>query len=121
MHATVMQLLLAQAEQAPDQPSFLMQTAPILLMFVAVYFFLLRPMWKQNKDQQEMLKKLTKDDEVVTSGGIYGKIKEIEDKVVVLEVANGVKLKVLRSAIAGKWNTDAKPAAQSATAANGKG
>jgi preprotein translocase subunit YajC len=103
-----LQLAMAQADAA--QPEGFIQSlresnfVPLLAMIGAMYFILIRPMLKQNKQHQETLKTLKKDDEVITSGGIYGKIHAIEDKLVSLEVANGVRIKVLRTNIAGKWN-----------------
>lgn len=104
----LMTFAVAQAESAEQQAPVWMQAVPWLLMFAAMYFIMLRPMWKQNKQQQELLKSLKKDDEVVTSAGIYGKINAITDRVVTLEVASGVKIKILRSNISGKWNPEAE-------------
>ena len=101
-------VLIAQAEA--DPPKW-MQLAPFALMLVVVYFLMLRPAWKQSKTQQTLLSALKKDDEVVTTGGLYGRIYEIKDKVVTLEIAKDTRIKLLRSAIAGKWNPDTeKPA-----------
>src|SRR5262245_8686513 len=108
----VSQLLLAQAEGEPA-PQGLLETLrnssmiPLLLMVGAMYFLMVRPMIKQNRQQQDLLKGLKKDDEVVTSGGIYGKIYAIDERIVTLEVASGVRIKVLRSNIGGKWNPTA--------------
>lgn len=107
MKAAMLHWLLAQAEAAPEEPSALMQVAPILLMFAVVYFVMLRPMSKQNKEHQTLLAALKKDDEIVTQSGMWGRIAAISDKVVTLEIANNVKVKVLRSSIAGRWNPDA--------------
>jgi len=79
-------------------------------MFVVIYLLLIRPASKQRKDHQVLLTALKKDDEVVTSGGIYGRIVGIEDKVVVLEIANGVKVKILRDRIAGRWPSQTESA-----------
>ncbi len=108
MNQLALHWALAQAEAA-EPPGFVQSLRessfiPLLLMIAAMYFILVRPMLKQNRQHQDLLKALKKDDEVITSGGIYGKIFAIEDKLVVLEVANGVRIKVLRSNIAGKWN-----------------
>lgn len=118
MHGFFVQLLLAQADPATQEgpKSFLdglkdFAGTPFLLMIAAVYFIMMRPMLKQNKQQQEVLKALKKDDEVVTSGGIYGKIFAIDERIVTLEISNGVRIKVLRTNIAGKWNPQAPQAA----------
>jgi preprotein translocase subunit YajC len=72
----------------------------ILVVFVAIfYFMLIRPQQKRMKDQQAMLAKLAAGDEVVTSGGILGRITEVGETFVTLEVAEGVRLRVQRSQI----------------------
>lgn len=73
----------------------------ILVVFVAIfYFMLIRPQQKRMKEQQAMLAKLASGDEVVTSGGILGRIAEVGEIFVTLEVADGVRLRVQRSQIA---------------------
>jgi preprotein translocase subunit YajC len=72
----------------------------ILPVFVAIFYFLLiRPQQKRLKDQQAMLSKLASGDEVVTSGGILGRISEVGDTFVTLEIADGVRIKVQRAQI----------------------
>ena len=72
----------------------------ILVVFVAVFYFLLiRPQQKRMKDQQAMLSRLANGDEVVTTGGILGRITEVNDTFVTLEIADGVRIKVQRSQI----------------------
>jgi preprotein translocase subunit YajC len=73
----------------------------ILVVFVAVFYFLLiRPQQKRMKDQQAMLSRLATGDEVVTSGGILGRITEVNDTFITLEIADGVRIKVQKSQIA---------------------
>lgn len=64
-----------------------------------VYFVMIRPQTKQLKEQRDLLASLMKGDDVVTQGGVIGKILAVAEKTVTLEVANGVKLRVLKSAI----------------------
>ena len=72
----------------------------ILVVFVAIfYFMLIRPQQKRMKDQQAMLSKLATGDEVVTTGGILGRITDVGDTFVTLEIADGVRIKVQRSQI----------------------
>ncbi|MBI3178371.1 MAG: preprotein translocase subunit YajC [Deltaproteobacteria bacterium] len=98
-----------QAEGAPQSPApqspfgGLIGMWPVLLMFVVIYFLLIRPASKQRKQHQELLTTLKKDDEVITSGGIYGKIIGIEENIVTLEVADKVKIRILRDRISGRW------------------
>ena len=71
------------------------------LLIAIFYFLLIRPQQKQRKDHSKMLEELKKGDEVVTQGGLYGSIYKIKDETVSLEVAEGVRLRVSRSAITG--------------------
>lgn len=72
---------------------------PLILLFVIFYFLLIRPQQKQQKNRQEMLKALKKGDRVVTIGGMHGVIKEIDDTIVSLRVADNLNLKFARAAI----------------------
>ncbi len=79
-----------------------MQFLPMIFIFVIFYFLLIAPMRKKQKKTQEMLSKLKKGDEVITSGGIMGRITALDEErgVVILQIADNTKIKVLRSAIA---------------------
>jgi len=75
----------------------------MLIMMVAVfYFILIRPQQKKQKEQDNWLKSLKKGDEVVTSGGVIGRISGLTDTTVTLEVQEKVRIKVLRSSVSGK-------------------
>lgn len=100
---------LLQAAPAGVASNPLVQMVPYLLMFVIFYFVLLAPMRKQQKKQKEMLSSLKKGDRVVTSGGIHGTVAQVEDQIVWLKIADTVKIKVNRSAIAATTaDTDGK-------------
>ena len=71
----------------------------MVLIFVVFYFFMIRPQNKKQKEIANFRKNLEVGQEVITAGGIYGKIKEIEDNTVVLEIASGVKIKIDRNSI----------------------
>jgi preprotein translocase subunit YajC len=73
---------------------------PLILMFVIFYFLLIRPQQKKVKKHREMLGNLKKDDKVITSGGIYGKVVNLSDTVVTIEVADRVRIKVSRVNVA---------------------
>lgn len=106
MFPATIPLILAQAK-SPG----LMDMAPMLLGVAAIFYFLvIRPQQKQLKDQQTMLSALKKGDDVVTQGGVLGKIFSIADKVVTLEVSSGVKLRVLKSSIQAKVTVTDEPA-----------
>ncbi len=72
---------------------------PLILLFVVFYFLLIRPQKKQQKNRKEMLSNLKKGDRVVTIGGIYGLIKEIDENAIALRVAENMNLKFARAAI----------------------
>lgn len=74
---------------------------PLILMFAIFYFLLIRPQQKKAKKHQELLGGLQRDDMVVTSGGIHGKITGLTESIVTLEVAPSVKIKVSKGHIAG--------------------
>lgn len=93
-------LILGQAK--PAGPDFL-SMAPMFVAFIAIFYFIvLRPQQKQMKDQQLLHASLKKGDDVVTQAGLFGKIFTVAERDVLLEIAPGVKVKVLKSAIQGK-------------------
>jgi len=69
------------------------------LMIVVFYFFMIRPQMKRQKEMTKFRAALQKGDKIVTTGGIYGKIDEIKDNIIILEVAMNVKLKVDKSVV----------------------
>ena len=71
----------------------------IVLMFVVLYFLMIRPQMKRAKEHKAMIDALQKGDEVVTAGGVLGRISKMNENYVTLEVANGVEIQVQRSAI----------------------
>lgn len=80
----------------------LMGFLPMILIFAVFYFLLIRPQQKKAKDHRSFLDNLKKGDSVITQGGLYGKIVTISDQVVILEIADKVKVRVSRSHIAGQ-------------------
>lgn len=88
-------------EQAQAQSNPIMQFLPLVVVFVIFYFMMIRPQKKKFEEEQALLKSLAKGDEVYTKSGIIGTIHGISDKVVDLEVQNGVRFKILKSQIAG--------------------
>lgn len=74
---------------------------PLLLMFLVFYILLIRPQQKRTKQHKELLDSLKKGDEVITSGGIFGKVTGITENVVTLEVADKVRIKVQRGNVSG--------------------
>jgi preprotein translocase subunit YajC len=79
---------------------------PIILIFVIFYFLLIRPQQKQRKDHQSLLSNLKVGDNVLTSGGIYGRVTGLKDDKVTVEISDKVRVKVNRSNIAGVVKQD---------------
>jgi preprotein translocase subunit YajC len=73
--------------QAADTASSLMGMAPILLMFVVLYFLMIRPQMKRQKEHKALLAALAKGDEVISAGGLLGKVTKVSDNYVTIEVA----------------------------------
>ena len=75
---------------------------PLLLMGVVFYFLLIRPQQRRQRQQKDLLQSVDVGDEILTIGGIYGAVREIEDDELVVEIAPGVEIRILRSAVARK-------------------
>lgn len=90
---------LAQAAPAASAPAWL-QFVPMLLILVVFYFLLVAPMRKKQRELQGMIDKLQKGDRVVTNGGLHGEVAGIEGSIVLLKIADNVKVKVSKSAVA---------------------
>jgi preprotein translocase subunit YajC len=75
----------------------LISLMPLVLMFVIFYFLLIRPQQKKTKEHREMVNTLKKGDRVITSGGIYGRITSLDDTTLTLEIADKVRIKIVRS------------------------
>ena len=92
----------AQGAPAGGGSDFILQLVPFVLIFVIMWFLIIRPQQRRVKDHQEMIKNVRRGDMVVTSGGIIGKVtKVLEDAAdIELEIADGVRVKVARAMIA---------------------
>jgi preprotein translocase subunit YajC len=95
----------AYAQGAPTGIGFLDPNSPLWLMvliLVAMYFLVLRPQQKRQKDHQELVKNLRRGDTVVTSGGLVGKVtKLVDDEQVEVEIADGVRVRQVRAMVTG--------------------
>jgi preprotein translocase subunit YajC len=89
----------AQAAPAADAPSSLFSLLPLVLMFVVLYFIMIRPQMKRQKEHKAMIEALAKGDEVVVGGGVVGRVAKLGETFVYVEVANGVELQVQRPSI----------------------
>ena len=89
----------AWAQEAPAQGGGIMGLLPLFIIFAVFYFFLIRPQMKQAKEHRQMVESLSKGDEVVTNGGMLGKINKVGDNFIVLEIAKDIEVKVQKHAI----------------------
>lgn len=93
----------AFAQTAPaaggDFQSSLMSMLPLVLMFVVLYFVMIRPQMKRQKEHRAMIDALAKGDEVATAGGVLGKVTRLGDSYLGVEIASGVEIQVQRSAV----------------------
>ncbi len=91
--------LFLQAASGEGNSGMLMQLLPFLLIIVVFYFFMIRPQVKRQKELRKYRESLKKGDKVVTTGGIYGKVTEVKESHVVIEIANDVNIKVDKAGI----------------------
>ena len=89
----------AQGGGAAGGSDFFVQILPLLLIFVVFYFLLIRPQQKKMKKHRDMVANLQRGDKVITGGGLYATVAKIEDDAVILEIANGVRVKAARHTI----------------------
>jgi preprotein translocase subunit YajC len=91
---------LAQTASAGGGTDIFLQLVPFLLIFVIMYFLIIRPQQRRVKDHQEMIKNVRRGDTVVTSGGILGKVTKVtDDPEIEVEIADGVRVKLVRTMI----------------------
>ncbi len=102
MHAAL-HAFLAQTAQPAGNQSILNLLGLPLVLFGIFYFLVIRPQSKHARQHQSFVTALKRGDEVATQGGIIGTVHAVEEKVVVLDVGGGTKLKVLKTQIAGAW------------------
>jgi len=92
----------AQAAAGGDANSMLMSLLPFALIFVIMYFLILRPQQKKLKDHAELVKNLRRGDTVVTSGGLVGKVtKVVDEEQIEVEISDGVRVRQMRSMVSG--------------------
>ena len=99
------------AQTAPDgaQPNPLMTLVPFVLIAVVFYLLFFRPQQKQMKKHQEFVNQLQKGQDVVTNGGIIGKVFQVEDKTVTLDLGGGNKIRIVKSQVATAWSEKGEP------------
>ncbi|HEV7822850.1 MAG TPA: preprotein translocase subunit YajC [Burkholderiales bacterium] len=89
----------AWAQAAVPGGADLMSMLPIILMFIVLYFVMIRPQMKRAKEHKAMVEALQKGDEVVAAGGVLGKVTKVADNYVTIDIANGVEIRVQRPAV----------------------
>ncbi len=89
----------AQTAGAADPTGGFMQLLPMILMFVVLWFLMIRPQMKKAKEHKSLIAALSKGDEVVTGGGLVGKIAKVGENYVTLEIAEGTEVVVQKPAI----------------------
>ena len=101
----------AQAQSAGGaQPNALLQMLPLLLIFVVFYFLLIRPQQRRVKQHQQMVSEVKPRDTAVTNGGLIGKVTKVDENEVELEVASGVRVRVVKTMLSEVRAHGAKPA-----------
>ena len=100
LHSTQLVLSAAGGGEMPPGGA-LVQFAPLIVIFVIFYFLLIRPQQKKQQQHREMLQAIKRGDKIITTGGIYGTVESSDDKTLQLKIANQVKIKISRSAVAG--------------------
>lgn len=93
-------LLMAPQQTEGAEGSSWMTFLPLILIIVVFYFFFIRPQMKKSKDQKKFRESIQKGQKVLTIGGIHGRIVELQETTVTLEVENGVRFRIEKSAIA---------------------
>lgn len=107
----ILQGLVAQTAAPDGGPSLIGSLVPFALIFLVMYFLIIRPQQKQAKQQQQFISQLKKGDDVVLQGGLFAKVFSVSDAEVTVELAPNVKVRVLKGSVAG-------PAPGSQTAAS---
>ncbi len=90
------------------KPSMWEQMFPLVFMFIVLYFLLIRPQGKKQRQQTEFLQKLKVGDKVITNAGILGTVEGLTDRFVTLEISDGVKIKMLKNQVAGPFAAEAR-------------
>jgi preprotein translocase subunit YajC len=89
----------AWAQTAAPGGADLMSMLPIILMFVVLYFVMIRPQMKRAKEHKVMVEALQKGDEVIAAGGVLGKVTKVADNYVTIEISSNVEIRVQRPAV----------------------
>jgi preprotein translocase subunit YajC len=100
----------APAGQPGGAAGILLGIAPWLLIFVIFYILMIRPQQRRVKEHQAAIAAVKKGDEVITGGGIRGRVTKVSDEEAEVEIANGVRVRVIKSTLTGVMSSGGKPA-----------
>jgi len=103
-------LLMTSTAQPGGGAAFFMQIFPLLLIFVIFYVLMIRPQQKRMREHQAQIAAVKKGDEVVTAGGIRGRVTKVSDDEAEVEIANGVKVRIVKSTLSHVISNSSKPA-----------
>ena len=90
----------AYAQAAAQQPSMLASFIPLILIFLIFYFLLIRPQQKKQKEHKVLLDSIQRGDEILSSGGIIGKVIKVDNDKLTVEISKGVNVTIIRSTVA---------------------
>lgn len=90
----------AYAQAAAQQPSMLASFIPLILIFLIFYFLLIRPQQKKQKEHKVLLDSIQRGDEILSSGGILGKVIKVDNDKLTVEISKGVNVTIIRSTVA---------------------
>lgn len=99
--SAIFRALVSVVAQTPSTADFLGSLAPILVIFVIFYFLLLRPARKRQQDLARVVESLKKGDKVITNGGLYGEVVSVDGAVLLLKIADNVKVRVAKASVSG--------------------
>lgn len=99
----MLQTIFLQADASGENP--IMTFLPLILIVIVFYFFMIRPQAKKAKEAKKFRESLAKGDKVITIGGIHGKIVEVKEDHLVLQISNGVDIKVAKTAVSPELST----------------
>ena len=107
-------LFLAQTQASPPTGAGVLSILPFILIFVIMYYVMLRPQMRRQKEQTRLVASLKTGDRIVTSSGIHGLISNVKDTTVIVKVADNVKIEMEKTAVTNVFKTEAaKPGATS--------
>lgn len=106
----MLSMTMAAAAAPSGGAAFFIQLAPLLLVFIIFYVLMIRPQQRRMKEHQATIAAVQKGDQVVTAGGIRGKVTKVSDDEAEVEIAQGVKVRIVKSTLSHVIKPNAKPA-----------